>query len=87
MDFILVPSAFHDHPITICNLTDIDVIDLFAAVLLADPPRRAVVLNSHVSMGIDFPDGQGGFVWIAAYDIPLQSGLPTFLLHFLLSGR
>ena len=42
MEFIFVPGAFDDHPITIFDLTGINVIDLLAAVLLADPPSRVV---------------------------------------------
>src|SRR5213593_75891 len=34
---ILIPSAFGYHPVTVFNLARINVIDLFTAVLLADP--------------------------------------------------
>src|ERR1700674_5241670 len=42
---ILIPSAFGYHPVPIFNLAGIDVVDFFAAVLLADPFRRTVVLD------------------------------------------
>src|SRR3984893_16392209 len=42
---ILIPSAFGYHPVPVFNLAGIDVVDFFAAVLLADPFRRTVVLD------------------------------------------
>src|SRR5260370_30153564 len=54
---ILIPSAFGYHPVTVFNLAGINVVDFFAAMLLADPSRRAVVLDgllvarSHVTNG------------------------------------
>jgi len=40
---LLLPSALGDHSITVFNLTRIDLVDLFAGVLLADPSRRALL--------------------------------------------
>src|ERR1700674_2208855 len=54
---ILIQSAFGYHPVTVFNLAGINVVDFFAAMLLADPSRRAVVLDgllvarSHVTNG------------------------------------
>ena len=42
---ILVPSTLADHPIIVLDLGSIDVVDLFAAVLLTDPLGRAVLLD------------------------------------------
>jgi len=42
---ILIPGARADHSITVFNLAGINLVDLFAAVLLTNPVRRAVVLD------------------------------------------
>src|ERR1700730_8309203 len=41
----LIPGAFGYHPVTVFNLAGIDVVDFFAAVFLAHPFRRTVVLD------------------------------------------
>ena len=43
--YTFVPNASGNHPITIFDLAGINVVDFFAAVLLADPPSRAVVMD------------------------------------------
>ena len=46
MEFaVLVVGASADHPITVLNLAGINLVDLFAAMLLTDPLGRAVVVN------------------------------------------
>ena len=41
----LVPNASGDHSIIILDLGRVNVVDLLAAMLLANPPNRAVVVN------------------------------------------
>src|SRR6266851_9089062 len=59
---ILTPSAFGYHPVTIFNLAGINVVDRFAAVLLADPFRRAVELHGPLLGRILVTNGQRRFI-------------------------
>src|SRR5438270_4807319 len=59
---ILIPSAFGYHPVTLFNLAGINVVDFFAAVLLADPFRRTVVLDSLLMARTHRTNGQRRFI-------------------------
>src|ERR1700730_1861622 len=59
---ILIPSAFGYHPVTVFNLAGIDVVDFFAAVLLADPFRRTVVLDGLFVARTHAANGQCGLI-------------------------
>src|SRR5438046_3272278 len=75
----IAQSAIADHSITIFNLAGINIVDLFAAVRLADPLRRAIVLHSLLFAGTRLANGQGGFIRTAPDDNPL----PAILLRHL----
>ena len=70
---LFLPSALADHWITVFYLTGINIVDLFAAVRLADPLRRAIVLHSLLFAGTRLANGQGGFIRTAPDDNPLRS--------------
>src|SRR5437667_8099396 len=60
--YAFVPNASGDHPITIFDLAGINVVDLFAAVLLADPPSRAVVMHGPLIRSTYLPNCQTGLI-------------------------
>src|SRR5438309_11895739 len=64
---LLVVKAQTDHPITVFNLTGIDVIDLLGTVLLAGESGRAVIVNVLLGCVGEAPGvhGQSHFLFIA----------------------
>ena len=70
---IIAPSALADHAIIILNLADINVIDLFAAVLLTNPVRRAVVLDGLLEARAHLTNRQRRFILTASYDMTLPA--------------
>ena len=86
---ILTPSARGYHSITIFNLVSINVVDLFLAVLLANPFRRTVVLDSSLLARTHLTNIQRRFILIDPGYNPIPTGclsclLVCFLLCFLL---
>src|SRR5205814_6586572 len=79
---LLLPSAFDDHSIAIFNLGGINVVDLFAAVPLTDPLRRAVILNGHLSGAAPLTNRECRFVRTA----PNHRTIPEGLLRGLFLG-
>src|SRR5438874_3629348 len=79
---LLLPSAFDDHSIAIFNLGGINVVDLFAAVPLTDPLRRAVILNGHLSGAAPLTNRECRFVRTA----PNHRTIPAGLLRGLFLG-
>ena len=64
---LLVVDAQTDHPITVVNLTGIDVINLLGTVLLAGESCRAVVVNVLLGSVVEAPGahGQNHFLLVA----------------------
>src|SRR3989442_10761390 len=88
--YTFVPNASGDHPITIFDLAGINVVDLFAAVLLADPPSRAVVMDGPFIRSTYLRNCQSGLIRIVPDDISLPAALLRHLIrlfHLLLSER
>src|SRR5438477_9777077 len=79
---IIAQSALADHSITIFNLAGINIVDLFAAVRLADPLGRAIVLHSLLLARTRLSNSQGVFVRTAPDDSSLPAVLLRHLVHF-----
>src|SRR5579862_4310753 len=48
--YTIVPNADGDHAIIVLHLGGVDVVELLAAVLLADPPSAAIVVNDPLNV-------------------------------------
>jgi len=72
---ILAHTTFTNHPIIVLDLAGINVVDRFAAVFLADPFRRGVVLDDHLSGRTQLTNRQSRFIRIAPDDSPIPACL------------
>src|SRR5678815_527224 len=80
----LFPGALADYAVSVLNLAGVDVVDVFVAVVLTDPLRRAVILDCHFGAGrFGLTYSQRRLVRIASHD----GTLPPGLFRHLLFGR
>src|SRR5690348_901037 len=75
----LVVTAQADNAVIIAYLAGINVIDLLAAVFLADPPRPIVVHNLLYNVRTSLPDAQRLFFFVASGNDSLPAGLFVLL--------
>src|SRR5437899_9846954 len=69
---IIAQSALADHSITIFNLAGINIVDLFAAVRLADLLGRAIVLHSLLSLEPGFRTVKADLSGLLLMTVPSQ---------------
>src|SRR5450755_4191253 len=86
VEYTSVPDTYGDHSIIVLNLTLVDVVELLAAVLLADPPSPTVIVNDPFKIRIHVPNRQGGLFRIASNDVALPAAFVRVLVNLLLSG-
>jgi len=79
---IIAQSALADHSITIFNLAGINIVDLFAAVRLADLLGRAIVLHSLLSLEPGFRTVKADLSGLLLMTVPSQRSCFAILSIF-----